>query len=104
MKYNPAVTVPAPIKSNAALGWLEDTETSPVARPMSEGAYWEWLTRYRSRWYEEAYCAPFNTDPSLPARDVIICSNRCRERLEKGSCRCCALRHSTRGGVGGVGV
>ena len=38
MKYNPTITMPAPIKSNAALGWLEDTETNPVVKAISEGA------------------------------------------------------------------
>lgn len=39
MKYNPTITVPAPIKSNTVLGWLEDTAANPVVKVMIKGAY-----------------------------------------------------------------
>jgi len=37
-KYSPKVTVPAAVKSSAALGWWEDTAANPVVKAISMGA------------------------------------------------------------------
>ena len=95
MKYNPTVTIPAPIKSNAALGWLVDTATNALIKAISEGAYWKSLFDIDLVGEMKAYCAPFNADPSFPASDVTTSSNRYREHLE-GFCHCCALWHTRR--------